>query len=280
MSGRPEFQAPPEIYYDKDEATKYNRNTHIRKIQAEMTERALEMLLLPQDENCFILDIGCGSGIGGEILDYYGHYWLGIDISLPMLECCLEDSPSDPPELLLCDCSSFLARDELFDGIISISVLQWLCVASKKDSNQYLKMVQFFRQIRKMLCVGARAVFQFFPINASQLQIVMDAVNKASFQGGLVVDFPNSVRRKRYYLCVWAGVTGISHSLPQSLEEEETEESVGVVGAKEWKRRRKGKGQSATLRDRIIKKKEQQRRKGLSTRPDTKYTGRRRPISF
>ena len=50
-----------------------------------MTHRALELLSLPPDEPKFLLDIGCGSGLSGEILDEEGHVWVGVDISPSML---------------------------------------------------------------------------------------------------------------------------------------------------------------------------------------------------
>lgn len=54
-------------------------------IQAQMTYRALELLALPPDQSAFILDIGCGSGLSGEILDDEGHIWVGMDIAPSML---------------------------------------------------------------------------------------------------------------------------------------------------------------------------------------------------
>lgn len=50
-----------------------------------MTYRALELLNLPEDVPAFLLDIGCGSGLSGEILDEEGHDWVGIDIAPSML---------------------------------------------------------------------------------------------------------------------------------------------------------------------------------------------------
>lgn len=50
-----------------------------------MTERALELLALPADESAFLLDIGCGSGLSGEMLDEEGHVWVGVDIAPSML---------------------------------------------------------------------------------------------------------------------------------------------------------------------------------------------------
>jgi predicted TPR repeat methyltransferase len=50
-----------------------------------MTYRAIELLNLPPDEPAFLLDIGCGSGLSGEILDEEGYIWTGVDIAPSML---------------------------------------------------------------------------------------------------------------------------------------------------------------------------------------------------
>lgn len=50
-----------------------------------MSERAIELLLLPEDTPCYLLDIGCGSGLSGSVLEDQGHIWVGMDISLAML---------------------------------------------------------------------------------------------------------------------------------------------------------------------------------------------------
>lgn len=87
MARRPEYQAPPEIFYNEDEAKKYSQNSRIIGIQTEMSERALELLALPDDvEGLFLLDIGCGSGLSGESISEQGHHWIGMDISKAMLD--------------------------------------------------------------------------------------------------------------------------------------------------------------------------------------------------
>ena len=53
-----------------------------------MTYRALELLNLPPDQTAFLLDIGCGSGLSGEILDQEGYIWAGVDIAPSMLGSC------------------------------------------------------------------------------------------------------------------------------------------------------------------------------------------------
>lgn len=54
-------------------------------IQVQMCERAIELLVLPEDTSCFLLDIGCGSGLSGSVLENQGHIWVGMDISPAML---------------------------------------------------------------------------------------------------------------------------------------------------------------------------------------------------
>ena len=60
-------------------------STRIQQIQADMTYRALELLSMPPDQPAFLLDIGCGSGLSGEILDDEGYIWAGVDIAPSML---------------------------------------------------------------------------------------------------------------------------------------------------------------------------------------------------
>ena len=83
---KPEHQAPPEIYFNEDKAAKYTNNTREIKIQRDMSMRALELLALPKEQGCFLLDIGCGSGLSGKFLEDVGHYWVGVDISEAMLD--------------------------------------------------------------------------------------------------------------------------------------------------------------------------------------------------
>lgn len=59
-------------------------------IQRKLTKRAVELLALPKGMPALILDIGCGSGLSGEILEKMSHVqWIGLDISRYMLRLLL-----------------------------------------------------------------------------------------------------------------------------------------------------------------------------------------------
>lgn len=59
-------------------------------VQREITLRAIELLLLPPDKTSYILDIGCGSGLSGQVLEEQGHVWVGCDVSRDMLQVAHE----------------------------------------------------------------------------------------------------------------------------------------------------------------------------------------------
>jgi len=50
-----------------------------------LANRALDILAIPSNKSKLILDIGCGSGISGNVLGENGHMWIGTDISKAML---------------------------------------------------------------------------------------------------------------------------------------------------------------------------------------------------
>lgn len=61
---------------------------------------------------------------------------------------------------------------------------------------------------------SARAVLQFYPENGAQMELVTSQAMKAGFYGGVVVDYPNSTKAKKFYLVL---MTGGNMPLPQAL---------------------------------------------------------------
>ena len=171
-------------------------SNHIIEVQTKLTERALELLALPDDQACFLLDIGCGSGLSGQCLSDNGHYWTGLDISSPMLDVAVDSEVEG--DLILGDMGQGMPfRAGSFDGAISISAIQWLCNVDKKSHNPIKRMAKFFTTLYAVLARGSRAVFQLYPETPDQLELLTQQAMKAGFTGGVIVDYPNSTKAKK-----------------------------------------------------------------------------------
>ena len=48
-------------------------------------DRALQLLALPAGAPALLLDVGCGTGYSGGLLERAGHAWVGVDLSELML---------------------------------------------------------------------------------------------------------------------------------------------------------------------------------------------------
>ncbi|XP_075575922.1 18S rRNA (guanine-N(7))-methyltransferase isoform X3 [Pelecanus crispus] len=227
-----------------------------------MSERAVELLGLPEDRPCLLLDVGCGSGLSGDYISDEGHYWIGMDISPAMLDVAVEREVEG--DLLLADVGHGIPfRPGMFDGCISISAVQWLCNADKKSHSPPKRLYRFFSTLYTAL-----------------LELITAQAMRAGFTGGMVVDYPNSAKAKKFFLCLFVGASG---TLPKGLGTEcaDGEEVHQAKFTNERTRFRNAKGKSVKKsRDWILEKKERRRRQGKEVRADTKYTGRKRRPRF
>ena len=83
------------------------------------------------------------------------------------------DSLQAEGDLLLHDLGQGLGlRPGSADGAISISALQWLCNADKASHKPAKRLAAFFASLYAALARGARAVFQFYPENDSQVELI------------------------------------------------------------------------------------------------------------
>ncbi|VFQ71420.1 unnamed protein product [Cuscuta campestris] len=292
-SSRPELQAPPEIFYNEDEARKYTSSSRIVDIQAKLSERAMELLALPDDGvPRLLIDIGCGSGLSGETITESGHHWIGWDISQSMLDVALEREVEG--DLVLGDMGQGLGiRPGVVDGAIGISSIQWLCNADKSSHDPRIRLKAFFGSLYRCLSRGARAVFQVYPENNAQRELILAFAMRAGFAGGVVVDYPHSTKMRKEYLVLTCGPPSVNNSTPKgkgedgecySSEEDdssEDDESQTVCVADRHRPRKKQKvNKRGKGRGWVLKKKEQLRKKGREVPPDTKYTARKRKHRF
>lgn len=242
-----------------------------------MTNRALELLSLPSPS--LVLDIGCGSGLSGEILssvphsDGGPHIWVGMDISASMLDVALQRDVDG--DLLLADIGQGVPfRAGTFDAAISISAVQWLCNADSSDTSAQGRLTRFFNGLYASLRRGGKAVCQFYPKNEAQRNMVSAAAIKAGFGAGLLEDGAGTKSAKVYLVLSVGGgaIEGVVEGMDgvdvvergKSNRDRRKTADMSTKGSKEW----------------ILRKKEQMERKGKVVKNNSKYSGRRRKIAW
>lgn len=226
----------------------------------------------------------------------------------------LEGRPQ-PVEVMQHDMGTCIPfRPGVFDGAISISALQWLCNIDRRGQVPQRRLKDFFQSLFNSLRRGARAVLQFYPSNTAQTAMISTIATRCGFGGGVIVDFPHSTRARKHYLVIYAGLATAGYQPPRPLGEGENEEaynsddvdgdsdddadqdgagdSKGQVRVFPRERRRNARmtgqpeGRGRTRRPKkgtkewVLMKKDQRRKFGEETRPDSKYTARKRPRRF
>ena len=288
---RPEHIAPAAIYYNEENAEKYADNSRMGKIQRQMCERALQLLLLSEPLNeKLILDLGCGTGMSSETMAEFGINFIGSDLSEAMLREGVDRACNEGGDFIVSDMGAPMAyRDGLFDGAVSISALQWLLNADGGEKYEpYKRLRILFTSLRRVLKRGARAVFQFYPESAEQVEMITSCAMRCGFGGGIVVDFPHSTRAKKTYLVIHTGFQGHSAAATTTVSSDsvatgniqgDRQERISTVN-RSRNNKRSSKKTIAKSKSWIINKKDRQRRQGKDVKTDSKYTGRRRKDRF
>ena len=149
----------------------------------------------------------------------------------------------------------------------SISVLQWLLNAetSHPTSSPPHRLTRFFTTLHSALRNPSRAVLQFYPTSDDQVQLITSIAQKAGFGGGIVVDYPNSKKARKVFLCLFVGDGGAAaaqQQLPKGLEGESEDPKAMFEKRRQRETRREKSGKQKVAkggRDWIIRKKEVRR---------------------
>lgn len=152
--------------------------------------------------------------------------------------------------------------------VSSISVVQWLLNADSTSHSPAQRLTRFFTTLHSCLRNPSRAVFQFYPSSDDQVHMLTSAAQRAGFGGGVVVDYPNSAKKRKMYLCLMVGQSEI----PKGLGENgmEVGDEAGAAGGdkvkNEKRRKERAKGKKAVKgavdKEWILKKKDLYRTRG------------------
>ena len=192
----PELTAPAECYYNEERSKEYHNNSRINKIQTEITERAIELLDVPESE--LIIDLGCGSGLSGQILHRYGHVWVGVDISPAMasISSNMDSKMNGCLSTVISDIGTKLPfKDETFGYAISISAVQWLLQSYKTEDVPAQRIRTCFRELYRI--IRRRAVLQFYSSKKGTKLLAREAA-AAGFYGGIVIDKEGTKNEKKF----------------------------------------------------------------------------------
>tara|TARA_B100000508_G_C11457620_1_gene277523 strand:+ start:470 stop:1855 length:1386 start_codon:yes stop_codon:yes gene_type:complete len=122
--------APPKVYI-KDLFNHYadHYDTHLRKgldyQVPELLKKAVEKHINMPERLWDILDLGCGTGLCGEVFSDNAKHMVGVDLAEKMLDVALEKNCYQ--ELVVSDIEAYLKTcDKLFDLVLSADVFIYL----------------------------------------------------------------------------------------------------------------------------------------------------------
>ncbi|UYI27889.1 putative rRNA (guanine-N(7))-methyltransferase [Encephalitozoon cuniculi] len=243
--GIPELSGPAELYYDEEQSLRYTQNSRIVYIQKELTQRCLE--LLDAKDGGLVLDVGCGSGLSGSVLSESGYPWIGVDISMEMLKLGMERM--EGTGYIRMDMGEGLQfQPGTFDGVISVSAVQWLFHSYSSGDHPVRRIRTFFTTLYSVCKPDARCVLQFYLKSQGQIEMLKSEAIRAGFGGGVQIDNEGTRNVKSFLVLTLSG------------------------GARIKKEKKRGTGRI----DRILRRKEKLRLRGVCVPRDTKYTGKRR----
>jgi 18S rRNA (guanine1575-N7)-methyltransferase len=185
--------AGPEAHYAAD-AQRYAACRVTQRVQQELTARALE-LLGPPAAQPLLLDLGCGSGNGHDLLAAAGWGVLGCDISADMLQQPAPTPAAAAFDRVRLDMGQGLPlRREVLPAAISISAVQWVCKAGPGPMRRLLT------SLHACLQPGARAVLQLYPQTRQQVAELLEACHVSGLQAVFLMDLPHQTAAGKFFL--------------------------------------------------------------------------------
>ena len=183
----------PKLCFSKEHAENYDKSPRMNKIQKEMIQRALDFIPTYSKK---ILDAGCGTGIGMELLLEKGYEVRGVDLSPHMIKIALDKEL----DVDLCDLRKTSFPNKSFDAILSISAIQW---HSGKDINDvYDHYRRVAGEFHRLLIDNGRVVAQYYPHSKEENEVALKAFKKIFSRVVEVVDNNNTKEEKKYIVAV------------------------------------------------------------------------------
>lgn len=186
------------FYARPQEAERYTKVAKDTRVQHELASECLALLRLTE-RGALLLDVGCGGGLSSECVVQEGHFCVACDVNPEMIA---QNSPERSAagavaiDMFASDMrDGVAARRGMFDGVISVSALQWIC-------SDLVGLQRFFAGLHRSLRAGARACLQFYPTR-EQARLAVSVARSAGFgRSGcdLVLSMPHATRARKHFL--------------------------------------------------------------------------------
>ena len=188
-------------YYNEDRCREYAHSKNMMRIQKKITKRALELLDI-ENGNLLILDAGSGPGFASFYLKDLNFSVIALEL-IPFFFKYYDLRDINP---IVSDMCYLPFRSNTFDGLISISALQWVYtdINNKRMTNNLTNLIKSFFYVLKP---NSKAIIQFYPKNTVLMdQIGKLIVNVSKFKGNYIIDNPNNPKKRKVFLKLEKGV--------------------------------------------------------------------------
>jgi len=182
-------------YFRGDILTQYATSKSMRKIQQKITSRALELMNFSR-KDALILDAGCGPGFASMYLKELGYRVVGLDIISDFLYY-YEIKDLNPVNADMC---LVPFKSNIFDGIISISALQWV-FKDNSDNKMKRNLINLITYFYSILRDNSKAIIQFYPKNDAVMSMIGKIITEnTKFCGEYIIDNPQNPKKRRIFL--------------------------------------------------------------------------------
>ncbi len=186
---RPEEKfGDPLFYYTSHVVDKYVGSGGMRRAQQKIALRIIELMGLEVGSR--VLDIGCGPGYTSEVYLNAGYNVVGLDVCPLMIEKArqkgLQVGEGDMRNV------GDLFMGQRFDGIASVSALQWI-----KEPSEVRRVAE---GAYTLLGPESPLVVQFYPKSESELRQTTKEFRRVGFRGNAIIENPQNSRSRMIYL--------------------------------------------------------------------------------
>ena len=193
-SRRPEDSANALDYYESGEGRAQTETNAVKKIQEQITLRAVQLANF--ELGTTLLDAGCGSGHSLSVLSELGFKAKGFDLS-PRLVSLAKKKKLDAT---VGDLRKIPFPGASFGGLVSVSALQWLLSANYSEDEKKQNLEKCASEFWRVLEKGGKAVVQWYPRSEQELFWAGKVFKSAGFRVVVHQDNADNARKRKCFL--------------------------------------------------------------------------------